>query len=354
MFYPGCQLPASSPEHVEKAYHYLLSAKPGGVGLMLGCCGAPADWAGRREMALENIEKIKRAWEENGKPVFILACTSCMAVFERYLPEIEIVSLWEIMNDCGLPAAAIGRADGKILHIHDACGARHNAKVQDSVRNMVTDMGYKIKELQYSRDKTKCCGYGGMVFYANRDQANDFVDDRILESPEDLIAYCAMCKDLFATRGKPTYHILDLIFAEPSAEARQGRGSPPVDPESYALKKMPGLSDRRANRAALKKKLLRELWNEESPKDKAGAAKLSIPQDVLDTMEERYILLEDIEDVLEYSRRSGQRFYNTEDSSFLAGFRKKNQTYWVRWVEKEDGTHIISVYSHRMAVSNEM
>ena len=338
MFYPGCQLPASCPEHVEKAYHYLLSHKSGEVGLMLGCCSAPADWAGRREMALENVEKLRCAWEESGKPVFILACTSCMNVFERYLPEIKIVSLWEIINDCGLPAVAGGRAGGRALHIHDACGARHNNKVQDSVRNMVTDMGYQIKELMYSRDKTKCCGYGGMVFYANREQTKNFIDDRIRESKEDLIVYCAMCKDLFANAGKRTYHILDLIFAE--------------NPEMYAMKKMPGLSDRRANRAGLKRKLLRELWNEsadESAKDKAQG--LSIPQTILDIMEERLILLEDVEDVLEYSRRSGQRFFNTQDNSFLAGFRKKNVTYWARWTEKEDGAHIINVYSHRMAVS---
>jgi Fe-S oxidoreductase len=350
MFYPGCQLPASCPEHVEKAYNYLLSRsgegkspfneEKRGVGLMLGCCGAPADWAGRRELALENVEKIKQAWEESGKPVFILACTSCMNVFERYLPEIEIVSLWEIINDCGLPAARAGRSDGRALHIHDACGARHNNKVQDSVRRMVTDMGYQIEELEYSRDKTKCCGYGGMVFYANRDQAKGFADDRLRESREDLIVYCAMCKDLFASGGKRTFHILDLIFAEES--------------ETYALKKMPSLSDRRANRAGLKKKLLRELWSErtdEIPEGNPQAAGLTIPQTVLDAMEERYILLEDVQDVLENSRLTGQRFFNTEDNSFLAGFRKKKTTYWARWVEKEDGAHIISVYSHRMAVN---
>ena len=346
IFYPGCQLPASCPEHVEKAYRYLLSYKSGGVGLMLGCCGAPADWAGRRDMALENVERIRGAWEESGKPVFIMACTSCMNVFERYLPEIKIASLWEMIDDCGLPTAAIGRADGSALHIHDACGARHNGKVQDSVRRIVTDMGYQIKELRYSRDKTKCCGYGGMVFYANRDQAKDFVNDRIRESQEDsnddLIVYCAMCKDLFTNGGKRTFHILDLIFAE--------------DPETYALKKMPSLSDRRANRAGLKKKLLRELWNECGDESSTGKTKLSIPHvffdtTVLDSMEERLILLEDVEDVLEYAWQTGQRFFNTEDDSFLAGFRKKNVTYWARWAEKEDGVHIINVYSHRMAIN---
>jgi hypothetical protein len=263
-----------------------------------------------------------------------------MSVFERYLPEIKIVSLWETINDYGLPAAAIGRADGsgelRSLHIHDACGARGNDKVQDSVRRMVTDMGYQIKELKYSRDKTKCCGYGGMVFYANRDQAKDFAES-IEDLNEDLIVYCAMCKDLFSSGGKRTFHILDLIFAE--------------NPETYAAKKMPSLSDRRANRASLKKKLLRELWNESTDESSKGKTELSISQEVLDAMEERLILLEDVQDVLEYARQSGQRFFNTEDNSFLAGFRKKNVTYWARWTEKEDGAHILSVYSHRMAVS---
>jgi hypothetical protein len=191
-----------------------------------------------------------------------------------------------------------------------------------------------------------------MVFYANREEANDFAGDRVREGNEylnenliedlneDLLVYCAMCKDLFTSQGKRTYHILDLIFAE--------------DPKVYAVKKMPSLSDRRINRAGLKKKLLRELWNEsaeEKIKDKTGSAKLLFPQAVLNSMEERLILVEDVEDVLEYSRRSGQRFFNTEDSSFLAGFRKKDVTYWARWTEQEDSAHIMSVYSHRMAIN---
>ena len=31
----------------------------GGVGIYLGCCGAPADWAGRQDLMKENIEKQK-------------------------------------------------------------------------------------------------------------------------------------------------------------------------------------------------------------------------------------------------------------------------------------------------------
>jgi hypothetical protein len=204
------------------------------------------------------------------------------------------------------------------------------------VRQIVTDLGYEIKELKYARDRTKCCGYGGLVFYANRDQANDFADDRIKESREDLLVYCAMCKDLFTSRGKRAHHILDLVFAE--------------DVEAYATARMPSLSERRANRASLKRKLLREIWNEDTGTVPAGESKLRIPQAVLDAMEERLILLEDIEDVLAHSRLSGQRFFNPEEAAYLACLRKKSVTYWVQWAEKEDGDHIISVYSHRMEI----
>ena len=48
-FFPGCQLAASSPWHVERVYVHLAAKIPGGVGLMVDCCGAPALWSGRRD-----------------------------------------------------------------------------------------------------------------------------------------------------------------------------------------------------------------------------------------------------------------------------------------------------------------
>ena len=57
VFYPGCQLSASYSEYVIKTYNYLMEKLDGGVGLYLGCCGAPADWAGRQEQFNNSIEK---------------------------------------------------------------------------------------------------------------------------------------------------------------------------------------------------------------------------------------------------------------------------------------------------------
>ncbi|MBO1719084.1 heterodisulfide reductase-related iron-sulfur binding cluster, partial [Bacteroides xylanisolvens] len=59
VFYPGCQLSASQPEYIEKTYKYLISNIKRGVGIFLGCCGAPADWSGRQDLMKLNVENIR-------------------------------------------------------------------------------------------------------------------------------------------------------------------------------------------------------------------------------------------------------------------------------------------------------
>jgi NADPH-dependent glutamate synthase beta chain and related oxidoreductases len=339
LFYPGCQLSASCPEYVESAYKYLLSTIKEGVGLMLGCCGAPADWAARHDLMDKNVQGLRNTWAEMGKPAFILACSSCCGIFEKYLPEIPFVSLWEIFERYGLPNTS-PQGGNRILNVHDACSTRHNQKIQESLRRITLQLGYRIQELKYSKEKTKCCGYGGLVYFANREQSKDFVKDRINESDQDLLVYCAMCKDLFVEGGKRTYHILDLIFTE--------------DLNETALKKMPNLSQRHINRAELKKKLLKELWHEDPDSDELIQMKnLIIPEAIWRIMDERYILLEDIEKVILDSQESGERFFNPEDASFLAHQRIADVSYWVRYLERDGRFEVVSVYSHRMEVKKD-
>lgn len=340
LFYPGCQLSASAPESVEASYRYLLTNVKEGVGLMLGCCGAPADWAGRQDLMRENVERLKSAWETMGRPTFILACSSCGQVFQNYLPEIPAISLWEIMDRYGLPDCAANGA-GRALNIHDACTSRYNERLQSSIRKITRKLGYEIDELNYSREKTKCCGYGGLVYYANREQAENFIQDRIGESGEDLLVYCAMCKDLFVGGGKRTYHILDLLFAE--------------DLERAGSRKMPNLSQRQQNRAELKRRLLRELWGEELDVEQKhkNLPGLVIPPEVWESMEKRYILLEEVEQVISRAQKTGERFFNPESDCYSASLRIGEVTYWVRYREEDGSIQVVSVYSHRMEIAEE-
>ncbi len=68
LFFPGCRLSGSTPDNVEATYTYLMERLSGGVGIMLRCCGAPADWAGRKDTFSQVLEQFTIQWEEMSQP----------------------------------------------------------------------------------------------------------------------------------------------------------------------------------------------------------------------------------------------------------------------------------------------
>lgn len=337
IFFPGCQLSASAPEHVERAYSYLMEKIVGGVGLMLRCCGAPAEWSGRTELFSAGLREIKDQWREMGKPHLILACSTCYQMFKKYLPDVEIISLWELYNLYGLPDA--GRLQiPEAIAVHDACTSRHESIIHDNVRKILHDLNCRVEELPTSRDRTECCGFGGLMQFANREMAEVVTRRRINESTADYVAYCAICRDNFAARGKKTYHLLDLIYGEADVTTPAKRG--------------PGYSQRRENRARLKDKMLKEVWGDNVAAEKKSfdTIKLFIPAVVNEIMEERLILQEDVQKVIEYAERTGNKLLNRNNGHIMACHRPVSVTYWVEYTPREDGYSIHNAYSHRMVV----
>ncbi len=103
LYFPSCQLCATSPGEVLSSYRYLRERLTGGVGIMLRCCGAPAFWAGREELFNASIQEIHSAWESMGKPLVITACSTCRTLFTEHIPEMETRTLWKVMEEIGLP-----------------------------------------------------------------------------------------------------------------------------------------------------------------------------------------------------------------------------------------------------------
>ncbi len=340
LFFPGCQLSGSSPEHVIKTYAYLTDRLPGGVGLMLRCCGAPADWAGREQPVSQLVEEFRAQWSQMGSPQLILACSSCYAFFKAHLPEAELVSLWEVIDRQGLPSV-VSKLQLPSVAIHDPCTSRHETRIQESVRRLLDKLGYDTEELPLSRDKTECCGFGGLMYFANRELAENVIRRRIAETPSDLLAYCAVCRDHFASRGKPTWHLLDLIFGDVAAPGVTGR---PID-----------YSQRRENRVRLKNILLRELWSENGVEPEAyQQIRLTIPEQLRCLMEERMILVEDLQQVIQWAERTGNKLVHMETGHSLAHYRPGTVTYWVEYSADEGSFTVHNAYSHRMELVEEL
>ncbi len=348
VFFPGCQLSGSSPDYVEKAYNYLRETfrkDEASVGLMLRCCGAPADWAGREDLLANSQSEFWLEYEKLGKPKVILACSSCFRIFQKHYPDIEILSFWDVYDRRGIDASPVsghqpfpGRVFSKQVAIHDPCSTRYEGHIQDSVRNILIKMGCEIRELPLSREKTECCSFGGLMWLANKPVAEKMVQRRIHESALDYVTYCAMCRDFFARRGKRALHLFDVIF-----------GAADTD---LALAPDVGFSQRHENRARLKVKLLKELWSESMPEQEAfESLRLILPAGVEKQVEERLILMEDMQKVIEYAERTGKRMFNSSTNHYLAYYKPTSVTYWVEYTPQEDGSFFVhKAYSHRMEI----
>ncbi len=338
LFFPGCQLSASAPGQVEQVYTYLRE-RLSGVGLMLRCCGAPADWAGRNDLFQAALAELSTRLADMGRPRVILACSSCYQVFKANLPDVEILSLWELMEQLGLPPEA-SPVGSRVVSIHDPCSTRYESQIQECVRRLVGRLGYQIDELPLSREKTTCCSYGGVVWLANPELAQEVIEKRIAARPVDYLTYCAMCRDFFAAHGKRTLHLLDLIFDD--------------DWEARATRRGPGYSQRHENRARLKQRLLKEIWGENmAGQENYESIQLIISGEVQQRLEDRLILVEDIQQVIEYAERTGRKFRQPQTGHLLAHHRPTRVTYWVEYSPQGDAFAIYNAYSHRMEIGED-
>lgn len=333
-FLPGCQLSASSPEHVTSCYAHLRDSISGGVGLILGCCGAPALWAGEESFFKQALQAMTGAWEHLGRPQLITACSSCYRVLRDHLPQIPIEPLWRHIHLERISPAPVSET-ARTLAIHDPCSTRNMPEVEDGVRNLLSQLGIAVSELN-ERGQSTCCGYGGLMQFANPELADKTVVRRAQESSADFLTYCAMCRDRFAHNGKRALHILDLVFG----------GESGADP---AARLDPGFSRRQENRAHLKTRLLRDLWGEQEVAVEPSL-QLVISEEVRALLEKRMILIEDVCKVVAHAEETREKFEDPATGHILASYRPSCVTYWVEYSIGEKGFVVHSAYSHRMQV----
>ena len=208
VFFPGCHLSGYSPSLVLSAYDYLCEKLPG-TGIVLGCCGAPTKELGEELRFKQIIQALQLNLKKLGAVEIIVACPHCYRNFKLHFAEFQVISLYELMVEFGLPRIKATR--DWMFSLHDPCKARCEERLQQSVRILIQKIGYLIEEMKYSRDKTCCCGAGGGVPYLDFGLQRRITRRRIEEATFDLLTYCGACREIFALM-KPSIHILDLVF----------------------------------------------------------------------------------------------------------------------------------------------
>ena len=351
-FMPGCQLAASRGDEVLAVYDLLRERllPDDGVGLLLGCCGMPAHWAGHEVRLHEHTQRLRADWVQLGQPTLIVACASCRKLLAESLPEAPLVSLWELLAH-DLPECSV-TSPPLTCAVHDPCAARHDAGWQQAVRSLATRAGVRLVEPAHSGSTTPCCGYGGLVWCARPEVAADMTASRADElgaAAPTALASCIMCRDRLVSQGQPCLHLVDVL---PLGLTR--------DPGEAARRVPPGLSARRAGRAALKQRVLarfggpEQLAQTKNQPETRLEPRLVVAPDLLAGLECRHILLDDVKGAVLAVERSGRRFREQGSGQYVGSWRPRNVTFWVRYSVEHDADglwyRLHDAWCHRMLV----
>lgn len=325
IFFPGCQLGASSPDYVLQAYALLEKRSPG-TGILLGCCGVPAKWAGERKQFEQRLGELRDLWAAAGRPRFITACPTCRKTLREALPEIETISLYVRLAENGLAAVGEPVETAAVFH---PCSSRNDAEEQESVCALLRAGGIRPVELEDPADRDGCCGYGGHIYPAGAEVFRKTVEQRTASSELPYVTYCVNCRDVFAAKGKNCRHILDVLTG--------------MDHRSEVL---PSLQQRRRNRVHLKAALSGVKETEENSMDMIVSEKLRRKLD------EMLIIDDDLKSVIGYCERTG-KYLQTTDGDCIGHLKQGCVTYWAVWREADDQVVLVNAYSHRMVIEGE-
>ena len=326
VFFPGCQATAIAPATVRAAYLDLCNRLDGGVALMLGCCGAVSDWAGRYEMYEDTVKFLDDQLASLGNPIVIAGCPTCKKQLSRH----ETMGIWNILEEIGLPRKA--KQMDKPMALHDACGTRGDSETQNSIRRIAESLGCIIADTEYSGDKSPCCGYGGLTQYTNREVAKKMTEKCLERSDLPYLSYCMACRDRFAREGRESMHLLELVYGTSADHC-------------------PDISAKRFNRLGLKNELLKDIWNEEVNAVDLGFT-IDYTKEAIAMMDDRMILKSDVIRVMEALRETGEAILDEETGLMVTRARLGNVTFWVKFTETDTGYCIHRAYSHRMTIQN--
>ncbi|MDO4176618.1 MAG: FAD-dependent oxidoreductase [Bacillota bacterium] len=332
-FFPGCQFGALSPDTVAATYEYLLEHEED-TGLLIACCGVPAEWAGNTEAVEENRNMLLKAWNELGKPKLVLACPTCATELKRCLPEIETVFIYELIESWGGLAK---QDDDRCWSVFDPCASSGNEKLRDNVRNIAAGMGIKLEPLPRQEEYTACCSFGGHGEIADPEFSKFVVDKRINESDRPYLTYCINCRDNFSSAGKESVHILEKLFN--------------IEPESYTVTEM------RQNRLSLKNHMLNRFWGENSEAEENTERSVFFSDELSKKLSDEKILEEDMESVVLFCEKTGRKSFNTQTGCYIGYRRIGRMTYWVEYKPVQDSGEskfeLINGYQHRMQIEME-
>ncbi len=209
VFFPGCTLASYAPELTRAAYRW-LETNDGPIGLTEECCGVPLAQIGLTGRAANYTQRLQGEFARLGARRLITACPECHYYLKDTMPNLEIVSLYELMLQKQAPIPA-----GPALTVHDSCPDRSGA-IGGTLRRLLS--ASPLVEMAHHGANTICCGSGGIVSMVDPDICAERARTRLAELSQSgasaCVTACMACAYRLARASDqaPVLHFLELAL----------------------------------------------------------------------------------------------------------------------------------------------
>jgi Fe-S oxidoreductase len=172
------------------------------------CCGAPLYYAGDMEGFRQTSLKMKAEIESRQLRSIIVDCPTCIKMMTEIYREIGMELGVEIIHTVQFIEALLkqGRLDPRrekrTVAFHDPCILAYDLAMSGIPREILTALGFKLREPVYSEEHTHCCGsaYGAKIGDRRlKDAVTSMRLKELRDTAADIyVTACPTCKSVLS------------------------------------------------------------------------------------------------------------------------------------------------------------
>ncbi len=184
------------------------------------CCGYFIYNTGDHKTAQEMVDRNRKLFQERAKRI-ITICPGCTTFLKKYYHlDMEVEHITEVISRIIQDKGITLEESGEEVTFHDACNIGRSLQIYQPPRDIALSMGYRLTEMERSREKAICCGADGGMKLSFPDLALKVGKARLEGVPhgiDKLITVCPFClqnlkeASLKYGMGVEVLHLLELL-----------------------------------------------------------------------------------------------------------------------------------------------
>ena len=185
------------------------------------------------ESMRERWKSLPQYIDMDDDDVMVYICHNCSAIFQEQMPNIKILSFWElVLMDEDFPYPNYSQEK---MTVQDCWRSRDNPTEQNAVRQLLEKMNIQIVEQEIKGKDTEFCGVslyqpsppkntrlapkrfvenakGKFISHSEEEQKKLMEEYCSNITTDKVVAYCHYCDDGLNIGGKTSLHLAELLF----------------------------------------------------------------------------------------------------------------------------------------------